>query len=93
VIDAAGVADLFAAIVASAIRRRASRHPSRIAWRSSACRMHQYCRSILALRRDRGLALGARIRPGAGLRCVAVTNSYPADELTAPSWSSAGCRR
>ena len=83
VIDAAGVADLFAAIVASGDtpQSKPSPEPYRLAFErlqdaTGATLDPQRCVAIEDSR------WGLESARGAGLRCVGVTNSYPADELT-----------
>jgi len=83
VIAAAGVADLFAAIVASGDtpESKPSPAPYRLAFErlrdaTGATLDPQRCVAIEDSR------WGLESARGAGLRCVGVTNSYPADELT-----------
>ena len=86
IIDAAGVAALFAAIVASGDtpESKPSPAPYRLAFerlqRSGGATLDP--RRCVAIEDSRWGLESAR---GAGLRCVGVTNSYPADELTGPS--------
>jgi beta-phosphoglucomutase len=82
VIEAAGVRDLFAAIVASGDtpQSKPSPDPYRLAFErlqdaTGATLDPQRCVAIEDSR------WGLESAHGAGLRCVAVTNSYPADEL------------
>jgi beta-phosphoglucomutase-like phosphatase (HAD superfamily) len=83
VIAAAGVRDLFAAIVASGDtpESKPSPAPYRLAFErlqdaTGATLDPQRCVAIEDSR------WGLESARGAGLRCVGVTNSYPADELT-----------
>ena len=83
VITAAGVGDLFAAIVASGDTPQSK--PSPAPYRLAFERLQEASGSIL----DPGRCVaiedsrwGLESARGAGLRCVGVTNSYPADELT-----------
>jgi len=83
VIDAAGVADLFAAIVASGDtpQSKPSPEPYRLAFErlQDAAGTTLDPQRCVAIEDSRWGLESAR---GAGLRCVGVTNSYPADELT-----------
>ena len=83
VIEAAGVADLFAAIVASGDtpESKPSPAPYRLAFERlcDATGTPLDPRRCVAIEDSRWGLESAR---GAGLRCVGVTNSYPADELT-----------
>ena len=82
IIDAAGIGDLFATIVASGDTPRASRRRRRTAWRSSGCATPAGATSTRAARvAIEDSRWGLESARGAGLRCVGVTNSYPADEL------------
>ena len=83
VIEAAGVGNLFAAIVASGDtpQSKPSPAPYRLAFErlqdaTGATLDPQRCVAIEDSR------WGLESARGAGLRCVGVTNSYPADELT-----------
>ena len=83
IVEAAGVADLFAAIVASGDtpESKPSPEPYRLAFE----RLRETTGT--ALDPQRCVAIedsrwGLESARGAGLRCVGVTNSYPADELT-----------
>jgi len=83
VIEAAGVGNLFAAIVASGDtpQSKPSPAPYRLAFErlqdaTGAALDPQRCVAIEDSR------WGLESARGAGLRCVGVTNSYPADELT-----------
>ena len=82
-IDAAGVADLFAAIVASGDtpQSKPSPEPYRLAFErlQDAAGTTLDPQRCVAIEDSRWGLESAR---GAGLRCVGVTNSYPADELT-----------
>ena len=84
IIDAAGVADLFATIVAAGDtpREQAVAGAVSAGVRAAARADGRDARSA-TLGRHRGLALGARIGTRRGSALVGVTNSYPADELTA----------
>ena len=82
VLDAAGLAPLFTAIVASGDtpQSKPSPAPYDLAFRRLAARAPR------PIARNRCVAIedsrwGLESARGAGLRCVAVTNSYPADEL------------
>jgi HAD superfamily hydrolase (TIGR01509 family) len=82
VIEAAGVADLFSAIVASGDTPESK--PSPAPYRLAFERLQDTTGA--ALDPGRCVAIedsrwGLESASGAGLRCVAVTNSYPADEL------------
>jgi len=83
VIAAAGVADLFAAIVASGDtpESKPSPAPYRLAFERlrDASGANLDPRRCVAIEDSRWGLESAR---GAGLRCVGVTNSYPAGELT-----------
>ena len=83
VIDAAGVADLLAAIVASGDtpQSKPSPEPYRLAFErlQDAAGTTLDPQRCVAIEDSRWGLESAR---GAGLRCVGVTNSYPADELT-----------
>ena len=83
VIDAAGVADLFAAIVASGDTPESK--PSPAPYRLAFERLREATGTTLDPRRCVAIEdsrWGLESARGAGLRCVGVTNSYPADELT-----------
>lgn len=82
IIAAAGVSDLFAAIVASGDTPESK--PSPAPYRLAFERLRDV--SGIALDPRRCVAIedsrwGLESARGAGLRCVGVTNSYPADEL------------
>lgn len=83
IIEAAGVADLFSAIVASGDTPESK--PSPAPYRLAFERLRETTGTSLdplrcvAIEDSRWGLESAR---GAGLRCVGVTNSYPADELT-----------
>jgi beta-phosphoglucomutase len=83
IIEAAGVSDLFAVIVASGDtpESKPSPEPYRLAFERlrEATGMALDPRRCVAIEDSRWGLESAR---GAGLRCVGVTNSYPADELT-----------
>jgi beta-phosphoglucomutase len=83
VIEAAGVRNLFAAIVASGDtpQSKPSPEPYRLAFErlQDATGTPLDPRRCVAIEDSRWGLESAR---GAGLRCVGVTNSYPADELT-----------
>ena len=83
IVDAAGIGDLFTTIVASGDtpESKPSPAPYALAFR----RLRE--KSGRELDRRRCVAIedsrwGLESAQGAGLRCVGVTNSYPADELT-----------
>jgi beta-phosphoglucomutase len=83
VVEAAGVASLFTAIVASGDTPESK--PSPAPYRLAFERLRQATGA--ALEPQRCVAIedsrwGLESARGAGLRCVGVTNSYPADELT-----------
>ena len=83
IIEAAGVSDLFAAIVASGDtpESKPSPEPYRLAFE----RLRETTGTALDPRRCVAIEdsrWGLESARGAGLRCVGVTNSYPADELT-----------
>ena len=83
VIAAAGVADLFAAIVASGDTPESK--PSPAPYRLAFERLQDATGATLDPRRCVAIEdsrWGLESARGAGLRCVGVTNSYPADELT-----------
>jgi beta-phosphoglucomutase len=83
VIEAAGVADLFAAIVASGDTPESK--PSPAPYRLAFERLRDAAGTALDARRCVAIEdsrWGLESARGAGLRCVGVTNSYPADELT-----------
>jgi beta-phosphoglucomutase len=83
IIEAAGVSDLFAAIVASGDtpESKPSPEPYRLAFE----RLRETTGTALDPRRCVAIEdsrWGLESARGAGLRCVGVTNSYPAEELT-----------
>lgn len=83
IIEAAGVSNLFAAIVASGDtpESKPSPEPYRLAFE----RLRETTGTALDPRRCVAIEdsrWGLESARGAGLRCVGVTNSYPADELT-----------
>lgn len=83
IIEAAGVSELFAAIVASGDtpESKPSPEPYRLAFE----RLRETTGTALDPRRCVAIEdsrWGLESARGAGLRCVGVTNSYPADELT-----------
>jgi len=83
IIEAAGVSDLFAAIVASGDtpESKPSPEPYRLAFE----RLRETTGTALDPRRCVAIEdsrWGLESARGAGLRCVGVTNSYSADELT-----------
>jgi len=83
IVEAAGVSDLFAAIVASGDtpESKPSPEPYRLAFE----RLREATGTALDPRRCVAIEdsrWGLESARGAGLRCVGVTNSYPADELT-----------
>ena len=83
VIEAAGVQDLFAAIVASGDTPESK--PSPAPYRLAFERLQEATGAPLDPRRCVAIEdsrWGLESARGAGLRCVGVTNSYPADELT-----------
>ena len=83
VIEAAGVADLFAAIVASGDTPESK--PSPAPYRLAFERLRDTSGAALDPRRCVAIEdsrWGLESARRAGLRCVGVTNSYPADELT-----------
>jgi HAD superfamily hydrolase (TIGR01509 family) len=83
VIEAAGVQDLFAAIVASGDTPESK--PSPAPYRLAFERLQQATGATLDPQRCVAIEdsrWGLESARGAGLRCVGVTNSYPADELT-----------
>jgi len=83
VIEAAGVAHLFAAIVASGDTPQSK--PSPDPYRLAFERLQDATGAALDPRRCVAIEdsrWGLESARGAGLRCVGVTNSYPADELT-----------
>jgi len=83
VIEAAGVADLFASIVASGDTPESK--PSPAPYRLAFERLREATGTALDPRRCVAIEdsrWGLESARGAGLRCVGVTNSYPADELT-----------
>jgi HAD superfamily hydrolase (TIGR01509 family) len=83
VIEAAGVADLFASIVASGDTPESK--PSPAPYRLAFERLREATGTALDPRRCVAIEdsrWGLESALGAGLRCVGVTNSYPADELT-----------
>ena len=83
VIEAAGVAHLFAAIVASGDTPESK--PSPAPYRLAFERLQEAMGATLDPRRCVAIEdsrWGLESARGAGLRCVGVTNSYPADELT-----------
>jgi len=82
IIEAAGVSELFAAIVASGDtpESKPSPEPYRLAFE----RLRETTGTALDPRRCVAIEdsrWGLESARGAGLRCVGVTNSYPADEL------------
>jgi beta-phosphoglucomutase len=82
VIEAAGVADLFKAIVASGDTPESK--PSPAPYRLAFERLRDATGTALDPRRCVAIEdsrWGLESARGAGLRCVGVTNSYPADEL------------
>jgi HAD superfamily hydrolase (TIGR01509 family) len=93
IIDAAGVADLFSAIVASGDTPESK--PSPAPYRLAFERLQETAGGTLD--RSRCVAIedsrwGLESARGAGLRCVGVTNSYPADELTGAELVVSGLR-
>jgi HAD superfamily hydrolase (TIGR01509 family) len=83
VIEAAGVANLFTAIVASGDTPESK--PSPAPYRLAFDRLREAAGTPLDSRRCVAIEdsrWGLESARGAGLRCVGVTNSYPADELT-----------
>jgi beta-phosphoglucomutase len=83
IIEASGVSDLFAAIVASGDtpESKPSPEPYRLAFE----RLRETTGTALDPRRCVAIEdsrWGLESARGAGLRCVGVTNSYPAEELT-----------
>jgi beta-phosphoglucomutase len=83
VIEAAGVADLFSTIVASGDTPESK--PSPAPYRLAFERLRDATGTALDPRRCVAIEdsrWGLESARGAGLRCVGVTNSYPADELT-----------
>jgi len=83
VIAAAGVAELFTAIVASGDTPESK--PSPAPYRLAFERLQEATGATLDPRRCVAIEdsrWGLESARGAGLRCVGVTNSYPADELT-----------
>jgi beta-phosphoglucomutase len=83
VVEAAGVAHLFTTIVASGDTPESK--PSPAPYRLAFERLRDATGSPLDPRRCVAIEdsrWGLESARGAGLRCVAVTNSYPADELT-----------
>jgi len=83
VIAAAGVGNLFAAIVASGDTPQSK--PSPAPYRLAFERLQDATGATLDPRRCVAIEdsrWGLESARGAGLRCVGVTNSYPADELT-----------
>src|SRR5262245_29055347 len=83
VIEAAGVAHLFTTIVASGDTPESK--PSPAPYRLAFDRLRDASGSPLDPRRCVAIEdsrWGLESARGAGLRCVGVTNSYPADELT-----------
>ena len=83
IIEAAGVSDLFAAIVASGDTPESK--PSPAPYRLAFERLRETTGTALDPRRCVAIEdsrWGLESARGAGLRCVGVTNSYPADELT-----------
>jgi beta-phosphoglucomutase len=83
VIEAAGVGNLFAAIVASGDTPESK--PSPAPYRLAFERLQDATGATLDPRRCVAIEdsrWGLESARGAGLRCVGVTNSYPADELT-----------
>jgi beta-phosphoglucomutase len=83
VIEAAGLADLFAAIVASGDTPESK--PSPAPYQLAFERLRDASGTALDPRRCVAIEdsrWGLESARGAGLRCVGVTNSYPADELT-----------
>jgi HAD superfamily hydrolase (TIGR01509 family) len=83
VIEAAGVANLFTAIVASGDTPESK--PSPAPYRLAFERLRETSSAALDARRCVAIEdsrWGLESARGAGLRCVGVTNSYPADELT-----------
>ena len=84
IVDAAGIADLFATIVASGDTPESK--PSPAPYRLAFERLRDASASGLDPRRCVAIEdsrWGLESAQGAGLRCVGVTNSYPAHELTA----------
>ena len=82
VIEAAGVANLFAAIVASGDTPESK--PSPAPYRLAFERLQDFTGTALDAQRCVAIEdsrWGLESARGAGLRCVGVTNSYPADEL------------
>jgi beta-phosphoglucomutase len=82
IIEAAGVSDLFAAIVASGDTPESK--PSPAPYRLAFERLRETTGTALDPRRCVAIEdsrWGLESARGAGLRCVGVTNSYPADEL------------
>lgn len=91
VIEAAGVANLFAAIVASGDTPESK--PSPAPYRLAFERLRDASGAALDPRRCVAIEdsrWGLESARGAGLRCVGVTNSYPADELTGAELVVAG---
>jgi HAD superfamily hydrolase (TIGR01509 family) len=83
VVLGAGVADLFSAIVASGDTPESK--PSPAPYRLAFDRLRETSEARLDPARCVAIEdsrWGLESARGAGLRCVAVTNSYPADELT-----------
>jgi beta-phosphoglucomutase len=83
IIDAAGVSDLFSAIVAAGDTPESK--PSPAPYRLAFERLRQTCGRRLDPRRSVAIEdskWGLESAQGAGLRLVGVTNSYPAHELT-----------
>ena len=82
IVEAAGVADLFSAIVASGDTPESK--PSPAPYRLAFERLQDAASTPLDPRRCVAIEdsrWGLESARGAGLRCVGVTNSYPADEL------------
>jgi beta-phosphoglucomutase len=91
VIEAAGVADLFAAIVASGDTPESK--PSPAPYKLAFERLRDASGAALDPRRCVAIEdsrWGLESARGAGLRCVGVTNSYAADELTGAELVVAG---
>ena len=91
VIEAAGVANLFAAIVASGDTPESK--PSPAPYKLAFERLRDASGAALDPRRCVAIEdsrWGLESARGAGLRCVGVTNSYPADELTGAELVVAG---
>ncbi|MBM3817670.1 MAG: HAD family phosphatase [Acidimicrobiia bacterium] len=94
IVEGAGVAGLFAAIVASGDTPESK--PSPAPYRLAFERLQQHTgrsldpRKCVAVEDSRW---GLESAQGAGLRCVGVTNSYPADELRGAELIVSGLNR